>query len=193
MRLSTSSHDPRAYLVFLDDRKEENNCLPSLDQCTWRDRSMNADSGNARASERSGCSRIQWFTCAAGGKGESCSQNYKSFKVSSTLCGFENGSLLTYSLNRLPLFALLLALFINSCTVNSPWPSSSHFSPASPSPLFYYKVVQTERAEKIYLKAVAAKSTEKKSFTCLSEALLKCAWSFITNWTYGLLSFMTYL
>lgn len=29
-----------------------------------------------------------------------------------------------------------------------------------------------------------------KSFTCLFEALLKCAWSFITNWPYGLLSFM---
>lgn len=88
--------------------------------------------------------------------------------------------------------------------MNSPRPSSSHFSAASPLPLFYYKVVQTGRAEKIYLKAVAAAKSmgieEKKkgkmvggSFTCLSVALLKCAGSFITNWPYGLLSFMTRL
>ena len=31
-----------------------------------------------------------------------------------------------------------------------------------------------------------------KSFTCLFEALLKRAWSFITNWPYGLLSFMAW-
>lgn len=86
------------------------------------------------------------------------------------MCGFQNSSLLTYSLNHLPLFPLFLALFINSCTVNSPRPSSPHFSLAlfpSPLLLFYYEVVQTERAEKIYLKAVAAKSMEKASFVCL--------------------------
>lgn len=32
-----------------------------------------------------------------------------------------------------------------------------------------------------------------KSFSCLFEALLKCAWSFITNSPYGLLSFMASL
>lgn len=153
---------------------------------------MNAGRESLKAWERISCRCIQWFTCDAGGKGESCSQSYKSFKASTTLCGFQHSSLLTYSLNHLPLFSLPLALFINSCTVNSPWPSSSHFSTASPSLLFYYKVVQTERAEKIYLKAVAAKPVEK-SFTCLFEALLKCAPSFITNWSYGLLSFMTKL
>lgn len=62
------------------------------------------------------------------------------------------------------------------------------------------------RAEKIYLKAVAAAKSMgieegKKGknvgvggggcgggFTCLSVTLLKCARSFITNWPYGLLS-----
>lgn len=101
---------------------------------------------------------------------KSCSRRCKSFKVSIALCGFQHSSLLTYSLNHLPLFPLFLALFINSCTVNSPWPSSSHFTlslslfPLT-SLLFYYEVVQTERAKKIYLKAVAAKSMEKASLS----------------------------
>lgn len=81
-----------------------------------------------KASERPVCRRIQWFTCMVRGKGKRCSQNCKSFKVSATLCGFRYSSLLTYPLNHLPLFTFPLALFINSCTVNSPWPSSSHFS-----------------------------------------------------------------
>lgn len=55
--------------------------------------------------------------------------------------------------------------------------------------MFYYKVVQLERAENVYLRAVAAKSVEKKHLH-LFEAFLTMAWSFVTNWPYGLLSFM---
>ena len=180
---------PEFIWSFLGDRrKKENNCLPSLDQCNWHDKSVNEDCGSLKASERMSCRFIQWFTCIAGGKGKSCSQNWMSFKVSTTLCGFQRGSLLTYSLNRFPLLPLPLALFINFCTVNSPWPSSSLSSTASldPSLLFYYKVVQTHRAEEIYLKAVAVKSMEKASLVFLRHCQ-KSALSFITNWLYRLL------
>lgn len=50
-----------------------------------------------------------------------------------------------------------------------------------------------QRALRRFISRLLLPSQWKKSFTCLFEALLKCAWSFITNWSYGLLSFMTKL
>lgn len=144
-----------------------------------------------KASERISWRCIQWSTCVAGGKGKSCSQCCKSFKVSTALCGFQHSSLLTYSLNHLPLFPLFLALFINSCTVNSPWPSSSHFSLSLSLSLASVLLRGcSDRESREDLSKGCCCQVNGKSFTCLFEALLKCALSFITNWPYGLLSFM---
>lgn len=137
-----------------------------------------------KASGRLSCRCIQWSTC------ESCSQSCKSFKVSTTLCGFQHGSLLTYSLNHLPLFRSfsLSSLTPAQWILLGPPALISLFPSLSLASVLLRGCSDRESRED--LSKGCCCQVNGKGFTCLFEALLKCAWSFITNWPYGLLSFM---
>lgn len=141
----------------------------------WQKYECRPDCGSWKARESlahifSGPPMLRW---------KSCSQRCKSFKVSTALCGFQHNSLLTYSLNHLPLFPLFLALFINSCTVNSPWPSSFHFtlSLSRAFSLFLHLASVllrgcSDRESRGDLSKGCCCQVNGKSFTCLFEALL---------------------